>query len=405
MRDRRGESGGHAAAFEIFALIALLAVGLLAVGFVDPGEPGEARVARALDASARDALATLDALPAEDPAFSTRLEELVTRAAAGEASGLEAGIAALLPPGASFQVELDNLAGGRLHLAGEKGAWADASPGIPLAPRWSYLVLRADVEQHAGATALDSLVVRGVLVRLSYADTTTPVTLTLANGHTMSLAPGGVLRSSAASPPETPLVPGYAVSYDTSNALAWATDVADASQAESSFGAAVDPSVGVPRSIYVVHPRYTLAGEISRAMLDARAGVSFGTVGGATDYRAGDTVALEYDAGGIPGVVMVEGVVRVWDPVGRLVSTGPTTASNGRITGTYTYAIPRETLWGTHVAEIAVTMRDPLDATETYLAHRLAAFHVNPSAGFASGAAHVPPHYRVILHAWAPENA
>lgn len=405
MRARRGESGGYAAAFEIFALVALLAVGLAVLGLVGPGEPGESRVARVLDGAARDALATLDALPAEDNAFASRLEELVTRAAAGERAGLEEQVRALLPPGASFQVELDNLAGGRLHLAGEEGAWVDASPGIPLAPRWSYLVIRADVEQHAGATALDSLVVRGVLVRLSYADTTTPVTLALANGHTMSLGPGSVLRSSAASPPETPLGDGYAVPYDTSNALSWAADASDLSQAEATFSADVDPGVGVPSSIYAVHPRYTLAGEISRAMLDARAGVTFGTVGAATDYRAGDTVVLEYDAGGIPGVVMVDGAVRVWDPVGRLVSTGPTAASNGRITGSYAYAIPRATLWGTHVAELEVTMRDPLDATETYLAHRLVAFNVNPSAGFASGAAHVPPHYRVLLHAWAPENA
>lgn len=404
---RPARDDGHAAAFEMVALAAVLVVGLAALATFESGAAGRARVATSLDRDAEGALATLDALPPENPAYASKLEELVTRAVAGNPAPLEEAIEPLLSKGARFEVQLDNLGGGRLHIAGDVGKSVPVSRGVVILPHWSHLVLRADVEDHAGSTALDVLSIRAVLVRLSYVDEDTSVTATLANGEVIAFSTGSPVRASVATSPERASalgpIAGYAVPYDTSSLVPWLADASDFAQPVASFGATYSPGFDGPAVLYRVHPSNAAAAQVSQFLLDGSSGVAFGTSTGATDYSAGQVVTLEYDAGDVPGVVVAAATVRLWSPVGVVIAEETVTTLGGRIEGAFTYAIPVATLWGTHVAELEVTLADPLDATETYLAHRLAVFHVNPSAGFRSGVAHIPPLYEVRLHAWYPD--
>lgn len=413
------------------AVVESMVVGVIVIAGVtavatmkDPTSPsGGAR--SALTDAAMDVLAILDELPAENPAYYSSLEEIITLAVQGNRAPLKEKLDEYFPPGVRYEMFLDNGRGGiyPVYSLNETPGTESITSAHILSPHWTHLYMMPLVEQVSGTVPLDALgiptppisntlTINAVLVRNSYVDKTTQVQLTTANNFPMNLSTGTSVRTTGAVAPEyrkfalpgnPSYQPGFEVPYTTTatwveyktDSLLVTQDVAkQVVRHNHSFAQTTTP-------LFNVHPTYTLSSTISAVLNALPTGSRWQA--SATDYNLSDDATFTWNYNALIGTIIADNrTVRIHSPAGGVEQNDFKTSDV--LAGSYTWEIPYNSLWGTYVAEIEISAHDPLDAAKIYLFRELATFNVNPPGGFTTGQ-HIPPIYRVVLNAWQGEWA
>lgn len=421
-RRRSSDERGHLAVLEAVMVAALLIGAAAYVALAPrPGQSGDAAEAQ-MSALARDSLQVLEGRPASSAVYRSALHEYVTEAILGDPSGLTSFMDGALPEGADWGVYLDN--GEGLETIHETGTPTGevVSETMVFYPDWNYALVFATMDRQPGASvttgstvtttctlppvvvctdtttptttasAIGSMKVKVVPVKHTYLDRTASGSIVFDNGRSFPLTPGSDhVLATAGIVPESPTVAnGFETPYDTASEAAYASSVTTSTAgAPRAYGVNTTlPYATRTPIVYRVHPSY-VADAALQTFLDAQPRVTAAKA----SYKPGQTATVAYDFAGLPlqpGWSVQSREVVVYGPVlGNTIKTESLPA----LGGDWTWALPRNLLYGTYTVEVRLGL---VNGGVVQTVHDVTAFDVLRRG--VDGP--VPPVYHAVLAVW-----
>lgn len=419
MRGRERQETGSIAVMEAVLVGFVIVGGVLFVATQTEPTTTEPQSRALLAAAANDALHVLGELPATNAAYGSLLEEYVTEALQKDCTNLERKLDAYFPTGVTYNVYLENGEGSQIVVCENGDVDGEQITAFTLmSPHWTNVYLVANVSRVAGTVALNAvgavtdatsnpLEVQGIIVRNSYIDEVSDVTLSFGNAHGVPFNAFEGIRYTGEVHPEYRDALGYTSGYDvpyTTNAL-WTdylASAADLTQPVGEFEATHNlPIAQNTSTLYEVHPRYGAAASISQNLQEMEAANRFQTDKRDASLESDVTFSYSYD-----GLLTLAkplrfsaGSITVYNPVGSEVALYPLVS----VSGAKSYSIPKTALWGTYVARLELHF-DELDAITglpvgtIHVVNQIAYFNVNPPQ-WADLPDHISPVYRVTVTA------
>lgn len=345
-------------------LVAVVLFGALLFVVNAPLPGGDGALDRSgTDALASDLLRVLAGLPGGS-GHASRLDEIVSEAVIGNRSGAR-DLARMLPKGAGYGLYLDNGVSPRTLYQSGSPTGEVASRDLVFYPDWDFDLVFATTENHSASSATDTLTLRAVHISNSFNQTVPwPLAVVYESGaHTVFANEATGKYVAAAVPPDAWVAGGYA------------------STSERSYFVSVNGTKF--RDVYRVNAGHPALDATLKAWADAG-----GHATATPKAWPGDRVALTYDLSGVG--TATSRVVTVYGPAPGLVVSREAIST---ASGTWTYVVPRDALYGTYVIDTRVTFPS---GTLQQTVHDITTFDVlRPGTNAPS-----PPVYRVVLAIW-----